>query len=57
VVEGLEMFVRQAAAQYRLLTGDRTEAPLATMRATLARVLGEDTLAAQDPGAGGTGRG
>jgi shikimate 5-dehydrogenase len=42
VIDGLEMFVRQAAAQYRLLTGDRGDPPLALMRATAEHVLGQD---------------
>jgi len=42
VVDGLEMFVRQAAAQYRLLTGDRQQPPLTLMRATAEHLLGQD---------------
>lgn len=42
VIDGLEMFVRQAAAQYRLLTGDRHQPPLALMRATAEQLLGQD---------------
>lgn len=38
VVTGVEMFVRQAALQYLLFTGN--EAPMETMRATLKRVTG-----------------
>jgi 3-dehydroquinate dehydratase/shikimate dehydrogenase len=38
VVTGVEMFVRQAALQFKLFTGQ--EAPLALMRQTLKRVTG-----------------
>ncbi len=41
-VEGLEMFVRQAAAQYRLLTGDRGFDPLETIRGAAAAILSHD---------------
>ena len=44
VVEGLEMFLRQAAAQYRLLTGGSGDEPLAAMRAVAEEFLREDTL-------------
>lgn len=54
VIDGLEMFVRQGAAQYRLLTGDPEEAPLALMRATVAAALGEDDDVAKDSVTGGT---
>ncbi len=43
-VEGVELFVRQAAAQYRHLTGDQEDGPLASMRATVARILDDDRL-------------
>ena len=54
MIDGLEMFVRQGAAQYRLLTGGAEEAPLAAMRATLAAAVGEDLDAAKDFASGGT---
>ena len=53
-IEGLEMFVRQAAAQYRHLTGDRDDAPLASMRLTADEVLVQDE--AQNPKPEGTPR-
>ena len=40
VVEGLEMFVEQAAAQFLLFT--RTEAPIEVLRETALRVLGHE---------------
>jgi len=55
-VEGLEMFVRQAAAQYRLLTGDRGEEPLAIMRGTAERILVHDRAQAQDSTPDGIGK-
>ena len=54
-IDGLEMFVRQAAAQYRLWTGDGSDAPLAVIRATAERVLSEDSGAQTDPGGGTSG--
>jgi len=42
IVEGLEMFVRQAAAQYRLLTGDLDDQPLSSIRAAAERVPVDD---------------
>jgi len=53
-IEGLEMFVRQAAAQYRHLTGDKGDEPLASMRLAADRVLVEDE--AQNPTHDGTPR-
>jgi 3-dehydroquinate dehydratase/shikimate dehydrogenase len=53
-IEGLEMFVRQAAAQYRHLTGDRGDEPLASMRATAEEVMVQDE--AQNPTPDGTPR-
>lgn len=41
-VDGLEMFLAQAAAQYRLWTGETEEVPLATMRETARAALGQD---------------
>ena len=41
-IEGLEMFVRQAAAQYRLWTGDESDEPLQVIRAAAASALLED---------------
>lgn len=41
-VEGLEMFARQAAAQYGLLTGDPDDRPLASMRAAAESALVDD---------------
>jgi shikimate 5-dehydrogenase len=53
-IEGLEMFVRQAAAQYRHLTGDPGDEPLASMRVTAEGVLVQD--GAQNPTHDGTSR-
>ena len=52
-VEGLEMFVRQAAAQYRLLTGDPGDEPLDTIRGVVERLLGNDRLASHNNDDGG----
>lgn len=41
-VDGLEMFLAQAAAQYRLWTDDRSEAPLVAMREAARVRLGQD---------------
>jgi 3-dehydroquinate dehydratase/shikimate dehydrogenase len=41
-IEGLEMFVRQAAVQYGLLTGDPSDQPLVSLRAAAERALDED---------------
>ena len=41
-VDGLEMFVRQAAAQYCFLTGDRSIEPLDALRAAALEALGEN---------------
>ncbi|OLD67009.1 MAG: hypothetical protein AUI52_01800 [Acidobacteria bacterium 13_1_40CM_2_68_10] len=48
VVDGLEMFVEQAAAQFVLFTG--REAPRDVMRETALRGLGHEAVAAQAPG-------
>lgn len=53
-IEGLEMFVRQAAAQYRHLTGDRGDEPLGAMRVTAEEVMVQDE--AQNPTPDGTSR-
>ena len=53
-IEGLEMFVRQAAAQYRLLTDDPDVEPLDTMRAVVERLLVDDNVAAQKATEGST---
>jgi shikimate 5-dehydrogenase len=53
-IEGLEMFVRQAAAQYRHLTGDRGDEPSASMRVTAEAVLVQDE--GQNPTPDGTPR-
>jgi 3-dehydroquinate dehydratase/shikimate dehydrogenase len=53
-IEGLEMFVRQAAAQYRHLTGDRGDEPLTSMRVTAEAILVQDN--AQNPTPDGTPR-
>ena len=53
-IEGLEMFVRQAAAQYRLLTGDPGVEPLDMMRDVVERLLVDDRVAAQEATDGGT---
>jgi shikimate 5-dehydrogenase len=53
-IEGLEMFVRQAAAQYGLLTGDHEEAPLALMRETAMRILDKDVSEANSSPPDGT---
>lgn len=42
VIEGLEMFVEQAAAQFLLFTG--REAPLSVMRETALRILGHEAV-------------
>ncbi len=54
VVEGLEMFVRQAAAQYAYLTGDDAFDPLETMRAVVLANLSEEDGPTQTSDAGGT---
>ena len=41
-IEGLEMFVRQAAVQYGLFTGEPTDRPLVSLRATALRILEDD---------------
>ena len=48
VIDGLEMFVEQAAAQFVLFTG--REAPRDVMRETALRGLGHEAVAAQAPG-------
>jgi 3-dehydroquinate dehydratase / shikimate dehydrogenase len=45
IVEGLEMFVEQAAAQFVLFTG--TEAPIDVMRETALRILGHEPAIAE----------
>ena len=55
-VEGLEMFVRQAAAQYHLLTRDDEFDPLETMRAAAEAILSHDRAAAQTTTPDGTTR-
>jgi shikimate 5-dehydrogenase len=41
-IEGLEMFVRQAAVQYGLFTSEPTDRPLVSLRAAALRVLEDD---------------
>ncbi len=53
-IEGLEMFVRQAAAQYRLLTGDPGAEPLDMMRDVVEPLLIDDRVAAQEATDGDT---
>ncbi len=56
VVEGLEMFLRQAAAQYRLLTGDTGFDPLGPMRGAAEAILSHDRDASQTSRPDGTTR-
>ena len=53
-IEGLEMFIRQAAAQYRLLTGDPGVEPLDMMRDVVEQLLVDDRVATQEATDDGT---
>ncbi len=53
-IEGLEMFIRQAAAQFRILTGDTGVDPLDMMREVVERLLANDRVSAQEAPDGGT---
>ena len=54
IIEGLEMFIRQAAAQYRLLIDDPGVKPLDAMRNVAERLLVNDRVTGKDIVGGGT---